>query len=382
MADLPPVIGRYEIISRLGQGGMGSLYLAKDPKIGRLVAIKLVRQEFDSPEARQRFAREAQSAGTLRHPNIVTIFDVDEHERPAVHRDGIRGRRDAERDRRAARRSIRSPKRLQWIEELCGGLAYAHRQGVVHRDIKPANLMLDNEGALKILDFGLARREASKFTQSQTLIGTPNYMSPEQIRAGDVGPKSDIFAVGAVLYELLTYAEAFPGRVHQAMHKILYEEPKPLDSGDAGASIPASRTILARALEKDPAKRFADLTVMRQDLAIVRQRLEHHTMDDSVQTIALSPQQMPPRRSGSAAGHPPACRRARHRRRADARLRGIAPHLRQRAPALAAEEAGGADRSAPGRGAEALRHRRVREGAGSGRTGVDVRSGPIRSAFS
>jgi len=272
VADFPPIIVRYEIVSRLGQGGMGSLYLAKDPKIGRLVAIKLVRQEFDSPEARQRFAREAQSAGTLRHPHIVTIFDVDEHDGlPYIAMEYVEGETLGEIVRRKAPYAM--TKRLHWIEELCGGLAYAHRQGVVHRDVKPANLMLDNEGALKILDFGLARREASKFTQTQTIIGTPNYMSPEQIRAGDVGPGSDIFAVGAVLYEVLAYAEAFPGKVHQAMHKILYEEPKPLTHVLPDVD-PGIATILARALEKDPARRFADLTVMRKELAVVRQRLE------------------------------------------------------------------------------------------------------------
>jgi serine/threonine protein kinase/Tfp pilus assembly protein PilF len=299
VSDLPAFIGRYEIVSRLGQGGMGSLYLAKDPKIGRLVAIKLVRQDFDSPEARQRFAREAQSAGTLRHPNIVTIFDVDEFGGlPYIAMEYVDGETLSEIVRRKAPYAI--TKRLQWIEELCAGLAYAHRQGVVHRDIKPANLMLDNEGALKILDFGLARREASKFTQSQTIIGTPNYMSPEQIRAGDVGPRSDIFAVGSVLYEVLTCTEAFPGKVHQAMHKILYEEPKPL--GQVLPQVdPGLVTILARALEKDPASRFPDLTVMRNDLALVRQRLERQ--DVGAPTIAMTPSPSPSRSSASAAGH-------------------------------------------------------------------------------
>ena len=293
------MIGRYEIVSRLGQGGMGSLFLAKDPKIGRLVAIKLVRADFDSVEARQRFAREAQSAGTLRHPNIVTIFDVDEFGGlPYIAMEYVDGETLGEIIRRKAPVAI--TKRLQWMEELCAGLAYAHRQGVVHRDVKPANLMLDNEGALKILDFGLARREASKFTQSQTVIGTPNYMSPEQIRATDVGPKSDIFAVGSVLYEVLTCVEAFPGKVHQAMHKILYEEPKPLaevlPQVDAGLV-----AILARALQKEPEKRYPDLTVMRKELAAVRQRLERQG-DFGAETVAMpSPG---PSRSGGGTSDP------------------------------------------------------------------------------
>jgi tetratricopeptide (TPR) repeat protein len=300
VADIPSAIGRYEIISRLGQGGMGSLYLAKDPKIGRLVAIKLVRQEFDSPEARQRFAREAQSAGALRHPNIVTIFDVDEYDGlPYIAMEYVDGETLAEIVRRKAPLSV--TQRLQWVEELCSGLAYAHRQGIVHRDVKPANLMVDNEGALKILDFGLARREASKFTQTHTIIGTPNYMSPEQIRAGDVGPPSDIFAVGTVLYELLVYVEAFPGKVHQAMHKILHEEPKPLSDVFPGID-PAIVTILARALEKDPARRYADLAVMRTELAQVRQRLERRGDEGTPTIVSPAP---PAHRPGSSVRHTP-----------------------------------------------------------------------------
>ena len=268
----PTNIGRYEVVSRLGQGGMGSLYLAKDPKIGRLVAIKLVRQEFDSPDARQRFAREAQSAGTLRHPNIVTIFDVDEHEGlPFIAMEYIDGETLAEVVKRKALLPI--PKRIQWVEDLCSGLAYAHRQGVIHRDIKPANLMVDTEGNLKILDFGLARRDASKFTQSHVIIGTPNYMSPEQIRGQNLDTRSDIFAVGALFYEILTYKEAFPGAVHQTMHKILHEEPEPMDLYLPGAD-PQLAKILARAIVKDRDGRYPDLSVMKADLTEARLRID------------------------------------------------------------------------------------------------------------
>lgn len=268
----PVLIGRYEVVSRLGQGGMGSLYLAKDPKIGRLVAIKLVRQEFDSPDARQRFAREAQSAGTLRHPNIVTIFDVDEHEGlPFIAMEYIDGETLAEVVRRKA--PLPLARRIQWIEDLCAALAYAHRQGVIHRDIKPANLMVDSEGTLKILDFGLARRDASKFTQSHVIIGTPNYMSPEQIRGDNIDTRSDIFAVGAVFYEILTYKEAFPGAVYQTMHKILHEEPEPIDVHASGLD-PALPKIIARAIVKDREGRYPDLAAMRDELAAVRKRIE------------------------------------------------------------------------------------------------------------
>jgi serine/threonine protein kinase len=126
---------------------------------------------------------------------------------------------------------------------------------VIHRDIKPANLMIDTEGALKILDFGLARRDASKFTQSHVIIGTPNYMSPEQIRGQNIDTRSDIFAVGALFYEVLAYKEAFPGAVHQTMHKILHEEPEPLENFIPDLD-PRVSKILARAIVKDRDGRY------------------------------------------------------------------------------------------------------------------------------
>jgi serine/threonine protein kinase len=305
--ELPSVIGRYEVVSALGQGGMGSLYLAKDPKIGRLVAIKLVRQEFDSPEARQRFAREAQSAGTLRHPNIVTIFDVDEHDGlPFIAMEYIDGETLAEIVKRKAVMPV--ARRLQWVEDLCTGLAYAHRQGVIHRDIKPANLMVDNEGALKILDFGLARRDASKFTQSHVIIGTPNYMSPEQIRGQNLDSRSDIFAVGALMYELLAYREAFPGAVHQTMHKILHEEPEPLENVTPGLDAAIDR-ILARALVKDRDGRYADLSVMKTDITEVRMRMEIGEADAATVPMSrdarFSGHASPPRGTTPASGSRP-----------------------------------------------------------------------------
>lgn len=258
---------------------MGSLYLAKDPKIGRLVAIKLVRQEFDSPEARQRFAREAQSAGTLRHPNIVTIFDVDEHDGlPFIAMEYIDGETLGEIVKRKALLPV--ARRLQWVEDLCSGLAYAHRQGVIHRDIKPANLMVDTEGSLKILDFGLARRDASKFTQSHVIIGTPNYMSPEQIRGQNLDTRSDIFSVGALMYEVLAYKEAFPGAVHQTMHKILHEEPEPLEGILPGLD-PKIQKIMSRAMQKDRDGRYADLSAMKLELTEVRLRLENVSVSDA-----------------------------------------------------------------------------------------------------
>ncbi|MEP6782101.1 MAG: serine/threonine-protein kinase, partial [Acidobacteriota bacterium] len=260
--------GRYEVVSRLGHGGMGVVYLAKDPKIGRLVAIKLVSQEFDSPDAL--------SAGTLRHPNIVTIFDVGEHEGLRfIAMEYIEGKTLGEIVKREARPPIQQ--RIQWVEDLCSALAYAHRQDLTHLDIKPANVMIDTEGSPKILDFGLARRDASQFRQSHVIIGTPNYMSPEQIRGSNLDTRSDIFSVGVLFYEVLTFKAAFPGAVHQTMHRILHEEPEPVETYIPGVDAQLA-TILARAIVKDRDGRYADLTAMKNDLAEVRQRIESAAM--------------------------------------------------------------------------------------------------------
>ena len=160
------------------------------------------------------------------------------------------------------------------MEELCDGLAYAHRADVVHRDIKPANLMVDSEGALKILDFGIARLgELAGMTQAGALLGTLNYMSPEQVAGRPANRRSDIFAVGVVFYELLAYRQAFPGGLDTGLfHRILYEPPPPLDPAD-GIGPDVSR-ILYRALEKAPENRYDDLVTMGKDLRAARGQLE------------------------------------------------------------------------------------------------------------
>jgi eukaryotic-like serine/threonine-protein kinase len=181
MATLPATISRYKIIKRLGEGGMGSLYLARDPDIDRLVAIKQLRDDVESDELRERFRREARSVGRLRHQNIVIVFDVGEDEgRPFIAMEYIEGQTLSGIIRE--KQPIPMDRKLQWIEQLCDGLAYAHRANIVHRDIKPANLMIDNDQTLKILDFGIARfghAASTGMTQSGTLMGTINYTAPE-----------------------------------------------------------------------------------------------------------------------------------------------------------------------------------------------------------
>src|SRR4029453_7959243 len=213
----PGFIGRYQVRECLGQGGMGVLHLALDPAIDRLVALKLLR--VNQAEIRERFLREARLAARLQHPNIVTIFDVGEHEgQPFIAMEYIPGETFAELIARRA--SLPLARKLAMMIEVCGGLAYAHKHGIVHGDVKPANLMVSRDSQLvKVLDFGIARGAESTLTQVGMLMGTPNYMSPEQVQGQTVDHRSDIFAVGAVLYEVLVYRQAFQADNQAALLK-------------------------------------------------------------------------------------------------------------------------------------------------------------------
>ena len=278
MPSVPARIGPYEIVRRLSQGGMGVLYLGKDPRIGRSVAIKVLHVHSD--EVRVRFLREARTAGGLQHPNIVTIYDVGEYdEQPYIAMEYIDGHTLAELIRQRAELPI--PRRLELIESLCDGLAYAHQRGVVHRDVKPANVMVSQHGLLKVLDFGIARVLDSGLTQVGLVIGTPNYMSPEQVEGLEVDRRSDVFSVGLLLYELLSFRQAFPGETpHAVSFHILSREPAPLER-----LVPtidrALCAIVDRALCKARDGRYQDLTTMRTELSRVRRRLAA-TAEDTV----------------------------------------------------------------------------------------------------
>ena len=266
---LPRTLGRYEVTAVLGNGGMGSVYRARDPRIGRDVAIKLLREGYDSTELRDRFAREARSAGSLSHPNIVTIYDIGEHEgRPFIAMEYVAGETFAELIRSEA--PLPLGRKLQMIEEVCAGLTHAHESGIVHRDIKPANLIVDPEGTVKILDFGIARLNASGMTQPGMVIGTLNYMSPEQIAGVAVDGRADIFALGAVLYELLSLRQAFPGDDHQAVFRqLLNGSPVPLVEYCPDID-PRLVRIVDQAMEKKAARRFQTAGSLQRELAAVR----------------------------------------------------------------------------------------------------------------
>jgi serine/threonine protein kinase len=309
MSDQTTTIGRYKVVSRLGQGGLSTLYLAHDPAIDRMVAIKVMRGELEDSDLRARFAREARAAGSLRHPNIVTIFDVGEEAgSPYIAMEYIRGETlKAIIQRRAA---LSLPVKLKLLEELCDGLSYAHKAGLVHRDIKPANLMLDGDGAVKILDFGIVRTSSSGMTQTGVLVGTLAYMSPEQIAGKAIDHRSDIFSVGNVAYELISYKPAFPGTLQDGiLGRVMHEAPAPLAHAVPDLD-PEIIAIVDRALEKDPANRYQDLRDMRHDLIRVRRRL---TGDDEVPQSLESPEVRAPVASTPAERESRA--RVEHRRR-------------------------------------------------------------------
>ena len=272
LAAPPATIGRYQLRERIAHGGMGVLHLAFDPVTEREVALKVLR--VDSEDLRERFLSEARLAARLQHPNIVTIYDVGAHEdQPFIAMEFIAGETLAQLVHRRAPLAL--SRRIALVEQLCVGLAYAHRHGIVHRDVKPANLMISRDsGVLKVLDFGVAGRlDADPGAEGQMLMGTPNYMSPEQVVGQPSDHRSDIFSVGLVLYELLAYRQAFSGESQQSiLLKVLHESPLPLASLIPGID-PALPAIVDRALEKSADRRYPDLEAMRSDLSRVGQRV-------------------------------------------------------------------------------------------------------------
>ncbi|MPZ19026.1 MAG: protein kinase [Luteitalea sp.] len=276
MSGLPSRIGKYTVHERLGRGGMAEVYLAHDAKLDRLVALKLLR-EFDHEELLKRFEREARAIARLAHPNIVTIYELGDHDgRPFIAMEYVAGESLAELTRRRA--ILPLGYRLKLLEDLCAGLACAHRAGIVHRDVKPANLMVDNQSVLKVLDFGIVRMAGPGLTQMGTLVGTVNYMSPEQVSADALDHRSDIFSVGAVFYEILSYRQAFSGTFVEVISKIMHAEPVPISElcVDLDAELV---TMVSRCLAKTPGARYQDLLTLRADIERARHRLEGEGRD-------------------------------------------------------------------------------------------------------
>jgi len=266
-------IGKYKIIDVLGKGAMGIVYKALDPDIDRKVAIKTIRFDLISEESERnelmlRFVREAKAAGKMVHPNIITIFEVGKHEDMTyIVMQYIEGK--GLQKLIASNKRFSSPEIVRLMLQLCDALDYAHRHGIVHRDIKPANILLDKDNKPYIVDFGIARVEMSTMTQTGATIGTPSYMSPEQVMGKKIDKRSDIFSLGAILYELITGKRPFQGEsITTVIYKIVNEEiPSPFLS-QRGLS-EDFEPIIHRALAKNPENRYGSCAELATDLQSV-----------------------------------------------------------------------------------------------------------------
>jgi serine/threonine protein kinase/sugar lactone lactonase YvrE len=255
-------VGHYRITDRLGGGGMGVVYRAEDVKLGRTVALKFLPPELTrDPEAKHRFEREAKAASQLDHPNICTVYDFGEADDGQMYLAMACYDGESLHDK-VARGPMPLDEALPIVEQIARGLGKAHASGIVHRDIKPDNVIVTRDGVVKILDFGLAKISlASKITKSHTTLGTAAYMAPEQLRGEEVGPQADIWALGVVLYELLTARLPFAGEYMQALaYSILNEQPASLPDQ------PRVDRIVKRMLRKDPLRRYQTSEELLQDL--------------------------------------------------------------------------------------------------------------------
>jgi serine/threonine-protein kinase len=268
-------IGRYQVLERVGKGGMGVLYRGFDPVLDREVAIKLMHADFseDTEQMRPRFYREARAAAKLQHRNIVTIFEfAEESNIPYIVMEFLRG------TPLGARMKTQPPltldDKLNVVAQLCDGLSYAHEQGVVHRDVKPDNIFLLEDGSVKLLDFGIAKLTTSTLTRQGDVLGSASYMSPEQVGGSEsVDGRADVFSTGVVLYELLTGRKPFEGDSPTAVIvKILKDDPTAIETLAPGLP-PDLVTAVTKALAKDPATRFQSADAFGRQLQAIRKTL-------------------------------------------------------------------------------------------------------------
>jgi eukaryotic-like serine/threonine-protein kinase len=266
-------IGKYRDFELVGEGAMGVVYKAVDSVLGRTVAIKVMSDSIAQQEdLRKRFLREAQAAASLQHPNVVCIHDfgdADGHLFIAMEFiDGVDLERMID---RGEPRSVQA--KLDVIIDVLDGLGFAHNRGIVHRDIKPANIRVGGDGRAKIMDFGVAHLMSSSMTNTGSILGTPSYMAPEQITEGRTSPGTDIFAVGAVLYQLLSSVKPFDGaNLQNLLFRIATENPRPIR--DLMPELPRELDrIVSKAMAKDPTVRYIDAADMANDLKAVRSKL-------------------------------------------------------------------------------------------------------------
>lgn len=263
-------LGRYEILAELGHGAMGTVYRARDPKIERIVALKTVRLMGATPEQeseyRRRFFREAQSAGKLSHPGIVTIYDVGEDEvtqTPYIVMEYIEGSTLESLLSRMAPAAMES---LRLIQQVAEALDYAHAREIIHRDIKPANIIVTPGGQPKITDFGIAKLPKSEFTVPGQILGTLAYLAPEQLKGGSLDGRADLFSLGVILYWMLTGRKPFEGDTSTIVYQVACQDPPAITDLKPDLSEEINRVVL-RALAKDPDQRYRRGMELADDLA-------------------------------------------------------------------------------------------------------------------
>jgi serine/threonine protein kinase len=274
----PKRLGRYQIVAELGRGAMGMVYEAYDPRIDRVVAIKIITISGDGPSEseafRTRFIREARASGRLSHPGIVTIYDVDEDpvsHTPYIVMEYVPGKRLDTFAEQLPSQRIPLETSLALAQQIAEALDYAHAQGIVHRDIKPGNVIVTEEGFAKIADFGIAKIALTEFTVPGQVLGTPSFMAPEQFLGAPVDGRSDLFSLGIILYWMLTGVKPFTGEnAASVSFKLVYEDPTP-----ATQIIPKLHpyfdAVLSHSLAKDPAARYQSGKEFALDLKLLRQ---------------------------------------------------------------------------------------------------------------
>jgi eukaryotic-like serine/threonine-protein kinase len=284
----PKQLGKYEVLEVVGRGGMGVVYKAVDPEIGRLVGIKMMTSAvMNDPVLLKRFYREAQSAGKLRHPNIVTIYDLGIQEAmPYLVMEFLEGE-SLDLALRSGRPLLLEEK-LSIVIQVCNALAYAHEQSIVHRDIKPGNVMLLKDGTIKLVDFGIARIGAEYVTRTGQLMGSIQYMSPEQVHGTHVDLRTDIFSTGVLLYQMLTNVLPFEGKDAGAtLLKVVHDPPPPL-SDFLREYPPELDTILQRVLAKQPDDRYQTATELAFDLSHLEERLKRKRISVYLEVVEQS----------------------------------------------------------------------------------------------
>ncbi len=304
--EFPKQLGRYEIIAELGRGAMGVVYKARDPVLDRMVAIKTISLELPRSERAEyeaRFYQEARAAGRLNHPNIVTIYDIGRTERLAyMAMEFLEGEE---------LRAVLTPgspipvnQGIDITMQVAGGLAYAHENRVIHRDVKPSNIMVVRDGLVKIMDFGIARLHESEVkTMTGMIMGSPKYMSPEQVTGARPDLRSDVFSLGVVLYEILTGSSPFAGEsIHSIMYQIIHFAPPP--PSQINRQVPEMLDlIVAKALAKKLDERYPNATEMANDLRLCRDLLpsaaaaaKHTQATRPVNSVAHTDKTLPFRR--------------------------------------------------------------------------------------